>query len=530
MHMPQEQGRFEAGKAGGSFHSAPLSPSAHSLATKEPAEELESEEREAWKGTLPSESYVPRVMPRLLSTGDMVATFLMIVFFITNATTAVAGGAAAFTYWAIGALAFFIPGVIATAQLGVIFPHEGSLYNWTHKAFGGYWSFFAAFCAWFPGVLVIISAGDVIVSYLQGLNPGWLTEPWQQGLFIIGLIAVTSALAIQRYSAVQKLVNLVAGLTLVAVMLLGLAGLVWLLRGHPSATSFSHLSDWSIRFDKNSGNLYLFGLITLAYLGTEVPLNMGGEVARLRAITRHLFWGALLVIVGYGIATFALLVIAGPQNGAAPFALVHVVDLALGKFMGNVVAFCLMSFFIMAMVVYNYAYARLLMVAGIDQRLPVKVARLNRQRVPANAIIFQAAVATVVTAFVFLLAPYTVQVTTPANLSTEVYNVMLASSTLVWAFSAGFLFFNLIRLHGMRHPLLRERRIVPAPLLWGSVLCGSVACFLAIIGTLFYSWTNLISNTQWFIIISVLTFAYLVIAAIGSMFANSEANWESARL
>src|SRR5207237_5275648 len=116
----------------------------------------------------------------------MTATFIIIIFFITNTTTAVAGGAAAFTYWTLGAITFFIPCVIATAQLGVMFPHEGSLYNWTHKAFGGYWSFFVGFCAWFPGVLVMITAGSVIVAFIQGLHGGtWLTAAWQQGVVII---------------------------------------------------------------------------------------------------------------------------------------------------------------------------------------------------------------------------------------------------------------------------------------------------------------------------------------------------------
>src|SRR5947209_10374543 len=141
---------------------------------------------------LASEAYVAKTMPPLLGTLDMTSTYLMIIFFITNATTAVAGGAAAFTYWLIAGVTFFIPCVLATAQLGVMFSYEGSLYNWTHKAFGGYWSFFAAFCAWFPGVLVIIVAGDVIVVFLQGLNSNWLIAPWQQGLVIVGIIAISA--------------------------------------------------------------------------------------------------------------------------------------------------------------------------------------------------------------------------------------------------------------------------------------------------------------------------------------------------
>jgi len=51
-----------------------------------------------------------------------------------------------------------------------MFPNEGSLYNWTHRAFGGYWSFFVSFCAWFPCILLMIVASDGVVGYVQGLN------------------------------------------------------------------------------------------------------------------------------------------------------------------------------------------------------------------------------------------------------------------------------------------------------------------------------------------------------------------------
>src|SRR6266567_5161690 len=119
---------------------------------------------------LVSEAYVPKTMPPVLGTWSMTATFIVCIYLASGATTAAAGGAAAFTYLLIGCLTFFIPSVVATLQLGFLFPNEGSLYNWTHKAFGGYWSFFVAFCAWFPGVLVMIVAGDVIVVFLQGLN------------------------------------------------------------------------------------------------------------------------------------------------------------------------------------------------------------------------------------------------------------------------------------------------------------------------------------------------------------------------
>jgi len=375
---------------------------------------------------LPSEEYAVKAMPPILGTFDLTAIYVSIIFFITNATTAVAGGAAAFTYLILGGITFFIPCVIATAQLGVMLPHEGSLYNWTHKTFGGYWSFFVAFCAWFPGVLVIISAGDVIVGYIQGLNAHWLVEPWQQGIVIVAVIVFSGILAVQRYRTVQNVVNVVIGFTFLAVFLIGLAGVVWLAQGHPAATSFGHSSDWSVIWSGSSANIYLFGLVTLAYLGVEAPLNMGGEIVGARSeggsdrrvIKRHLLWGTLLVLIGYFIAAFGDLVVEGPSNGATPFALVSTVDMALGTVMGNIAAIGIMSFFVMAAVVYNYTYARLLLVAGIDQRLPVNIGRLNKYRVPANAIIFQTVVAVVIAALVFFVVPYVVQIGKPADLTT----------------------------------------------------------------------------------------------------------------
>src|SRR5579875_3357199 len=125
-----------------------------------------------------------------------------------------------------------------------MFPHEGSLYNWTHKAFGGFWSFFSAFCAWFPGILVMISAGDATVSFLQGLNSQWLTDPREQGTVIIAVILAGGVLATRRLRMVQNVVNIVAVLTFFAAFLVGLAGVVWLMRGHHSATDFAHLANW----------------------------------------------------------------------------------------------------------------------------------------------------------------------------------------------------------------------------------------------------------------------------------------------
>src|SRR5690348_6829123 len=113
---------------------------------------------------LPSEIYVPRTMPKVLGTFDMTATLVLAIYAIAIVPTAVSGGAGAYLYWLIGAVFFLIPCAVATAQLGVMLPYEGSLYNWAYHALGRFWSFFVGLCSWLPGPIVIVGIGVLFVQ------------------------------------------------------------------------------------------------------------------------------------------------------------------------------------------------------------------------------------------------------------------------------------------------------------------------------------------------------------------------------
>jgi amino acid transporter len=121
-----------------------------------------------------------------------------------------------------------------TGQLGMMFPGEGSIYLWTHKAFGAFWGFFAGFDT---------------VFVLYG----------------------------------------------VAIALMLIAGIVHLARGRQAEVDPSVFSAWAP--SRSSGinftNWTFFGPVILALLGVEVPLNLGVEIRRTRSITRYLFRGSI---------------------------------------------------------------------------------------------------------------------------------------------------------------------------------------------------------------------------------------------
>jgi len=480
---------------------------------------------------LASEDYVLRALPPTLTTRDLIALFVIILFFITNVPNAVAGGPAGMALWLVGGLLFLIPCGIVTAQLAVMFPHEGSLYSWTHKAFGGFMSFFVGFCAWVPSSLLILATAELAVSYLQGLNQKWLTEPWSQAVVLLGIVLLSFVLSLQRHRTVQTMVNLVFWLTMLAALLVFLSGIVWLINQHPSATNFSHSADWN---PFTGANIPLFGVITLGYLGVNLPLNMGGELmasndqGRRKIITRHLLWGTLIVLVAYLMATFGVLVVQGQSAGFVLFTMVSTVDMALGPIAGNVTAICIMATLVIATAVYNYTYARFLLVGGIDQRLPAAMGKLNRNRVPANAIIFQTILTCILVVLFFIAIPYSgLFLGKPADLASDVYFVGVGAATVVWAFATVFLFIDLLWIYFKDRQALRAFRIVPIPILLISSVVGLIAGLLAIVDTILNSYyPPLIPNSVWLYVVTGLTGVFLVVGAIGGMIARSEATWQ----
>ena len=478
-----------------------------------------------------SEQYSPRVLPTLLGTGDLTSLFLLNVFWVTNVTPLAAGGTASFTYWLIGGTLFFIPCSLALAQLAAIFPSEGGIYAWTAHAFGSRWAFFVGICAWLPGVLSIVNAAAAFVSCLQALSPSWLTASWQQGLAIGGVLLFTALLSCQRTRRVQHVLNAAAILMGVATLLIGTSAVIWLASGHPSATSLVDASGWRVVPLGSQANLALLGSVVLALMGSDMPLAMGAEIADRRAIPRHLAWGTLLTLGGYLLFTFALLVVQGASaaaNTVNPLLLViTTVDHVFGKVGGNVMALCLLFYFLMIPVALNVCFARLFLVAAIDGRVSVWFAKLNRHRVPVHALLTQIGSAASFTAILYLLVPQIGLFGSAASFTSEAYNVLGASLLLVWAISFMFPFLDIAALYLKNPRAFRTLRVVPLPLLATSVIGGTLLCAATIIITLFNSFIpTLIPNASWWYLVGGITLIWLTLCAIGSMMTNSQATWE----
>jgi len=447
---------------------------------------------------LRSERVAGGILPRVLTTFDMVAIFVAIVLFITNSAAIQPAGPAAYGWWLIGFVVFLIPCAIATGQLGVMFPGEGSIYLWTHKAFGRFWGFFAGFCAWWPGVLVMVATGTLVFSFLAFAFPTsvgtWSVQV--QGIIIVGVILLSAVLAVLRFRVTQNMVNVVFGLYGLAILAMFAAGIVYLAKGHHSAVNPWDFKQYAAgnAHGLNFTNWTFFGLVVLALLGVEVPLNMGVEIRDQKAVTRYLIWGSLVVMVAYVLATWGVMVtVHGATNGVITN-VAEVVSIGLGSAAGKVTAMILALFFLFITVVYNYSFARLIFVSGLDRRLPAVMSHVNRARVPDVAVWVQTVIAALFTLVAFVLVP-AITSGTALNSETRVYDILQAAITVIWCISIAVLFVDILIILRRYSAQFQARRLAHPVVFWVCSVIGGVGSVIGIVATLSGSWNpTLITN------------------------------------
>jgi len=260
----------------------------------------------------------------------------------------------------------------------------------------------------------------------------------------------------------------------------------------------------------------------------EVPLNMGVEIREQRSVTRYLMWGSLVVVVAYLLATWGVMVTVPTHSSASITAVASVVTIGLGSVAGKIAAIILALFFLFITVVYNYSFARLIFVSGLDQRLPRAMSHVNKARVPDAAVWVQTITAALFTLLAFVVVP-AVTSGSSVNAETKIYDVLQAAVTVIWCVSIVILFVDILIILRRFQAQFQARRIAHPAVFWVCSIIGGLAALVGVIATLSGSWApQLISNSAgsitvlgakisygtWFWWIGGITLASLAVAAL----------------
>src|SRR5438876_929264 len=448
--------------------------------------------------TMISERIAPGMLPRVLNSADMTIIFVAIVLFIVNASAIQRAGPSAYTFWILGFLAFLIPGALVTAQLGLMFPQEGSLYVWTQKALGPFWGFFAGFCAWWPGILVMVATGDAVVTIWQYIDTGGLPKAWEQGLVILAVLWFSAFMAMLRLRLTQSYVNIAVVFYGAAIFVIGLAGILWAIgSGHSATGGWGTADNWNF----HSGTWTLFGLVILALLGIEVPLNMGVEIVHMRAIKKYLLWGSVVVMLAYVWATLGtMLGLDASKSQAATTDILRVVQVGFwgSHAFGVVIGLILIWFFVSNTIVYNYSFSRLLFVSGLEQRMPHQLGTVNaKTKVPVYAILTQTVLASI-----FVVAIFNPWV--GGNNTQKAYWLFQAAVTVIWCISMVLLFADIFLVKRAFPQKFDEVRVAHTYVLYACGIVGALASAFGAYVTFRSPWISLFTVQNWRIWLAVL--------------------------
>jgi len=126
-------------------------------------------------------------------------------------------------------------------------------------------------------------------------------------------------------------------------------------------------------------------------------------------------------------------------------ALATAVGVAFAGRVSKLVAILLAAFFLFITVVYNFSFARLVFVSGLDQKLPAAMAKVNKHKVPSNAVLVQTVIASLFALVAFIVFPSLgVGGGQPIDIQTKVYDVLQAAVTVIWCLSMVVLFVDVV--------------------------------------------------------------------------------------
>jgi len=344
-------------------------------------------------------------LPAVLGTGDLIVLMVLIVLFVANNNGVQLAGPAAFFYWGLGLLTFLLPCAYVTRWLALRFPGQGAPYLWATRILGVRWSFFSAFAAWLPGVLVIVAAIQSSLIFVQYLAPSWFTTPIEQGLAIVLILILPTAIACLPLRLLKRILLALATFYVSVFVLLGAAGIWWIYSGHVAATAFNTAGAWI----PNKGNFAVYGVVILAYLGVDVPLFMGGEIrggkTSVRRATTYVWWGIAIVFLAYVLGTFGVMAIVPAAQSGGMSANVIAISMVFGPVAGKFADIVLAIGQVALTIAYILTFSRLLVVVAQDGRLPAALTKLNRRGAAALVRVDEVDGVELVAAVVALVSP-----------------------------------------------------------------------------------------------------------------------------
>jgi amino acid transporter len=335
---------------------------------------------------MPAELVPEQVLPKVMTTFGLTATYVFIICWITGSSVMAAGGWTAIPMWVLGILTFLVPAGMAVAELGNLWPGEGGVYIWATRTMGETWGFVGGYLSWIPVVLNAASSPAIIVQFLLLAFHAELGQVVSIVLQVVILWGVIG-LALAKLAANQKIMNVVFIVYGVLTAVIFVSGVVYAMK-NGSATPFDAHAALVPDF---AGAGFLYGTVLLYLLGVETPYNMGAEFLSVRKSgPKMVIWGSVALVVIYLLTTLGTMMVLPTTEINPVTGVIGMLGTAAPAGVMEAGAIVLAVIVFVALMSYQVTYSRLIFVSGLERHLPRIFTHLNpRTRNPVTAILIQ---------------------------------------------------------------------------------------------------------------------------------------------
>jgi APA family basic amino acid/polyamine antiporter len=289
-----------------------------------------------------------------------------------------------------GILSWF--GAVTLAELGALYPEAGGEYVYLEKAYHPLLGFLYGWTLF--SVIQTASIAAVAVVFMTYLGYFF---PMSGGAITGGAIVLIIGLSVWNTISLRTSANTQNLTTVAKLIMVGIIAIVCLLFGKEGGTSFAQiLPDTPARSLLGSFGIAMVAALW-AYDGWISVTFVGGEVREpQRFLPKSLSYSVLILIVVYVVVNFAYMKalpldrMAGTERVAA-----DAVENALGPTGGRLVSLAVIISCFSAVNGFIFTGARVYYAMAEDGRFFSSFAKLNRNRIPQNSILAQAAWASV---------------------------------------------------------------------------------------------------------------------------------------
>ena len=466
---------------------------------------------------MPAELVPEQVLPKVMTTFGLTATYVFIICWITGSSVMAAGGWTAIPMWILGILTFLVPAGMAVAELGNLWPGEGGVYIWATRTMGETWGFIGGYLSWIPVILNAASSPAIIVQFLLLAFHAELGLTLSIILQLVILWAVIG-LALAKLAANQKVMNIVFGVYWVLTALIFISGVIYAIRngsGTPFDLHAATVPDFA-------GNGFLYGTVLLYLLGVETPYNMGAEFLSVRKSgPKMVIWGSVALVAIYLLTTLGTMMVL-PTADINP--VTGVIDM-LGKsapkgvMEGSALVLCVIIF--VALMSYQVTYSRLIFVSGLERHLPRIFTHLNpRTRNPVTAILIQGVLSSLI-----LVGLYS-----QASMANVTIFLQGGLST-VWLISGFFFLFPIIiarKKYADRYAAEEFWRIPGGSVgVWLVVIVGTIGTIGGVYYSFAKSWIKDVPDSTWMMWTGGISLGMILLGVVVYFFGRRAAHKNS---